>query len=157
MKKNRKTWALFCAVAALFLSGCENGEARVANCVEAAIPANAFYRAVYRNCFDHTMWLEVSPAWSIGRDVAIFTPFPILFPTPPILYPNAIEVPRPEEVSRSMQPDTLFGKKVYFRYRQPTEAELRAFRTATCNEVYAAHPLPFFMLTYFSFSRCAAD
>ncbi len=139
------------------MAGCEkNTQQPTSDCLEGTIPVDTFYRDYHKGCFVNSYWLAVDPKHKIGRDVAIFTPSPVLYPAPPHEYRNVVEVALPEVISQSTRKDTLLGRKFYFRYRPASAAEIEQLRVKTeeCTDVARAYNVPVIVITSFSLDAC---
>lgn len=135
----------------LSISACSNQEVNMSKpCIEGRIPHDMLYKAIYDECYQDAIWIEVLSDASLGENVKIFTPAPTGNPGSPIEYANVIEVPLPDIFKNNAQIDTLFGKEVYFQYRIASNEEKNSIRNSSCNEIYDTYEVPFLVITYFS-------
>lgn len=143
------------AIILLLISACGNNEVDLSkSCIKGRIPDNMIYKAIYDECYQDALWIEVLSDASLGKNVKIFTPSPTGNPSSPIEYTNVIEVPLPDIFRNNAQIDTLFGKEVYFQYRIASNEEKNSIRNSSCNEIYDTYKVPFLVIAYFSFNEC---
>lgn len=138
-----------------FLTGlsCDETDNNLSNeCIVGIFPSDTLYRAVYKECYSKSFWVEVIKNDAIGKDVTIYTPAPILSPNPQTEYNNVVETPFPDQLHQPFHMDTLLGKKIYFQYRLANESEIKDLRNDECEEAF--HEIPVVILEKISFSRC---
>jgi hypothetical protein len=123
-------------------------------CFKGIIPNDTIYRAMFNECFNEAIWIEVIGNDKIGKDVKIFTVSRGADPIPPIEYTNTIEVPLLSLLPEKSKIDTLLGRKVFFTCRPATKSEIKLVRNPACSEVYNTYQVPLMILTNVSFSKC---
>lgn len=154
MKKILKGFVLLLLV--LFNFGCLSTETdNLDLCVEGTIPWG-FYRLRYQDCFQKSIWIEVSEQTKIGKNIKISIPSPVLHPRPDVEYKNVVEALIPNYDFDEIILESLEGSPIFFDYRIASEVEIASIRSndPNCIEVYESLGIPVVVITKFSFESC---
>ncbi|WP_304517395.1 hypothetical protein [Cecembia rubra] len=136
--------------------GCLNPEAdNSGQCVEGTIPSG-FYRLRFQDCFQKSIWIEVSVQTKIGKDVSISIPSPVLHPIPDVEYKNVVEALITNFNFDETLLESLEGSPIFFKYRNASDKEISEVRSfdPNCIEVYENIEIPVIVITQFSFESC---
>ncbi len=135
---------------------CLNPEADNSDqCVEGTIPSG-FYRIRYQDCYQKSIWIEVSYQTKIGNNVRISIPSPVLNPQPDAKYNNVVEAIIPNYNFDETLLESLEGSTFFFKYRNASDEEILKVRSINpnCIEVYENNEIPVIVITQFSFDSC---
>jgi len=136
--------------------GCLNPETDNSDqCIEGTIPWR-FYRLRFPDCFQKSIWIEVSESYKIGKNVKISIPFPMLHPRPDVEYKNVVEAIIQDYPIDETMLESLEYSPIFFNYRFASEAEIAGIRSGdpNCLEVYENRGIPVIVITHFSFNAC---
>ena len=118
------------------------------------IPESIVYKMRYGDCYSNSIWVEVLSDKNLGKDVTIHHPSPILHPIEPDKYFNIVELIFTDDFITNRPIVELAGKRIYFKYRQPTDEELKVAHPGACTETYRVYQTPIVVATDWSFDRC---
>lgn len=133
---------IFLIVLLLSLMGCNKDEEKIPDgFIKAFVPNDTLYRAIYKDCFNEVIWVQVLNNETLGKTVEIYTPAPVHTPSPPINYSNIIQIPLHSYLKSTNQQFHL-NKIVYLKYRDAQQSEIEELLDSDCDEVYNFFDIP---------------
>lgn len=125
------------------------------DCIEGMIPESILYKMRYADCYPNSIWVEVLNDKNMGQDITIHHASPVLHPIEPTVYANVVELIFTDDFLANHSIEELAGKKIYFKYRQPTNEEIEAAHPSRCGDnIYEVYQTSIVVATGWSFDTC---